>query len=86
MIYPIDGNEETMGLNMLEHPARKKEATLAKTSDQYTIAGPFTLVQGGNGALLFNPIYVKNKEKKDTFCGGLYSGIKRGSLFGRGRD
>lgn len=55
---------------MLEHPARKKEATLAKTSGQYTIVGPFTLVQGGNGAFLFNPIYVKNKKKKDTFCGG----------------
>ena len=42
-----------MGLNMLEHPDRKKEANLAKTSGQYTIAGPFPLVQGGNGALLF---------------------------------
>ena len=51
-IYPMKGNEEAMGLNMLEHPDRKKEANLAKTSGQYTIAGPFPLVQGGNGALL----------------------------------
>lgn len=28
-IYPLSGNEEAMGLNMLEHPARKKEAQLA---------------------------------------------------------
>lgn len=36
-IYPMKGNEEAMGLNMLEHPDRKKEANLAKTSGQYTI-------------------------------------------------
>ncbi len=29
-IYPMKGNEEAMGLNMLEHPDRKKEANLAK--------------------------------------------------------
>lgn len=68
-IYPMKGNEEAMGLNMLEHPDRKKEANLAKTSGQYTIAGPFPLVQGGNGALLFDPVYVKDEAGKDTFWG-----------------
>lgn len=68
-IYPMKGNEEAMGLNMLEHPDRKKEANLAKTSGQYTIAGPFPLVQGGNGALLFDPVYVKDEAGEDTFWG-----------------
>ena len=68
-IYPMKGNEEAMGLNMLEHPVRKKEANLAKTSGQYTIAGPFPLVQGGNGALLFDPVYVKDEAGEDTFWG-----------------
>lgn len=68
-IYPMKGNEEAMGLNMLEHPDRKKEANLAKTSSQYTIAGPFPLVQGGNGALLFDPVYVKDEAGEDTFWG-----------------
>lgn len=68
-IYPMKGNEEAMGLNMLEHPNRKKEANLAKTSGQYTIAGPFPLVQGGNGALLFDPVYVKDEAGEDTFWG-----------------
>lgn len=67
--YPMKGNEEAMGLNMLEHPDRKKEANLAKTSGQYTIAGPFPLVQGGNGALLFDPVYVKDEAGEDTFWG-----------------
>lgn len=68
-IYPMKGNEEAMGLNMLGHPDRKKEANLAKTSGQYTIAGPFPLVQGGNGALLFDPVYVKDEAGEDTFWG-----------------
>ena len=38
---------------MLHNPARKKEANLAKNSGMYTIAGPFELVQGGTGALLW---------------------------------
>ena len=42
-IYPLEGNEEVMGLNMLEHPERRKEARLAMESGQYTIAGPFAI-------------------------------------------
>ena len=46
MVYPVSGNEEAIGLDMLQHPARKKEANLAKESGEYTIAGPFELAQG----------------------------------------
>ena len=46
-IYPMEGNEDVIGLNMIENPERKKEARLARDSGEYTIAGPFELVQGG---------------------------------------
>ena len=52
-VYPVAGNEAAIGLDMLHNPARKKEANLAKNSGMYTIAGPFELVQGGTGALLW---------------------------------
>ncbi len=68
-IYPLAGNEEAMGLDMLTNPDRKKEATLAKESGEYTIAGPFELKQGGIGALLFDPIYTKDEEGNETFWG-----------------
>ena len=58
--YPLEGNEEAIGLNLLENPARTKEATLAMTSGQYTIAGPFELAQGGTGALLLDPIRARD--------------------------
>ena len=59
--WPLKGNEQAIGVNMLEHPQRKEEALLAKESGQYTIAGPFELVQGGTGALLFDPIYQNGR-------------------------
>lgn len=68
-IYPMSGNEAALGLNMLEHPARKQEARLAKESGEYTVAGPFELQQGGIGALLFDPIYTTDANGDQTFWG-----------------
>lgn len=69
-VYPLEGNEEAVGLNMLENPERKKEANIAKKSGQYTIAGPYELVQGGIGSLLFDPIYTSaSNDEERQFWG-----------------
>ena len=68
-IYPMEGNEAAMGLDMLENPARKKEARLAMESGEYTIAGPYELVQGGTGALLFDPAYITDENGERKFWG-----------------
>ena len=68
-IYPMEGNEAAMGLDMLRHPDRKKEANLAKESGKYTIAGPYELMQGGTGALLFDPVYVTDDDGEKKFWG-----------------
>lgn len=68
-VYPVAGNEAAIGLDMLHNPARKKEANLAKNSGMYTIAGPFELVQGGTGALLFDPIYTYSEKGERSFWG-----------------
>ena len=68
-VYPLEGNEEAIGLDMFTHSERKKEASLAKESGQYTIAGPFELVQGGTGALLFDPVYTKDSNGNKQFWG-----------------
>ena len=56
--YPYESNKQAIGLNMLTDSRRQKEANLAKESGDYTIAGPYELVQGGTGALIFDPVYV----------------------------
>ena len=68
-IYPMKDNKEAMGLDMLKNPKRKLEATRARDSGEYTIAGPYELTQGGIGALLFDPIYTKDENGKDVFWG-----------------
>ena len=68
-VYPVAGNEAAIGLDVLHNPARKKEANLARNSGMYTIAGPFELVQGGTGALLFDPIYTYSKKGERSFWG-----------------
>lgn len=68
-MYPLTGNEEAMGLDILIDPERKISATIAKDSGEYTIAGPFHLVQGGDGALLFDPVYVKDEDGQEKFWG-----------------
>ena len=68
-IYPMEGNEAAMGLDMLQNPARKKEARLARLSGEYTIAGPYELVQGGTGALLLDPAYITDQNGEEKFWG-----------------
>lgn len=68
-IYPMEGNEAAMGLDMLQNPARKKEARLARLSGEYTIAGPYELVRGGTGALLFDPAYITDQNGEEKFWG-----------------
>lgn len=68
-IYPIQGNENAMGFNMLEDSERKKAALLARDSGEYTIAGPFDLIQGGTGVLLFDPVYQTDAQGNEKFWG-----------------
>lgn len=68
-IYPIQGNENAMGFNVLEDSERKKAALLARDSGEYTIAGPFDLVQGGTGVLLFDPVYQTDAQGNKKFWG-----------------
>lgn len=68
-VYPMEGNEGVLGLNLFKNADRKKEAYLAKRTGEYTIAGPFELVQGGKGALLFDPINLVDENGQRTFWG-----------------
>ena len=63
-VYPLESNEEAMGLDFFANEERNPYAELAKESGKYTIAGPFDLVQGGRGALLFDPIEVTDEAGK----------------------
>ncbi|MGM9582981.1 MAG: response regulator [Phascolarctobacterium sp.] len=67
--YPHEKNEHVLGFNLLSAEKRRFEASLARKTGKYTIAGPFPLVQGGVGALLFDPIYVPVEQGGMRFWG-----------------
>ena len=68
-VYPLKENEKAIGLNMFENAQRKTEAKLARDSGGYTIAGPYELIQGGTGVLLFDPVYATDAAGNRYFWG-----------------
>ena len=68
-VYPLERNRQAIGLNMFENEERKARVYLARQSGEYTIAGPFELIQGGKGALLFDPIYLSDENGNQQFWG-----------------
>ncbi|XOV78849.1 MAG: EAL domain-containing protein [Aestuariibacter sp.] len=56
-IYPIAGNESTIGFNYLESPQQKMGVLKALELGKIVLAGPLNLVQGGIGLIARSPIY-----------------------------
>jgi PAS domain S-box-containing protein len=59
-VYPLEGNEAALGLNILTSKIHKKEALKAIENQKMYFAGPFLLKQGGMGILGRLPVYNKN--------------------------
>ncbi|MEH6812702.1 MAG: PAS domain-containing protein, partial [Motiliproteus sp.] len=68
-IVPLKGNEKAIGHNLLADDARNKEAIYAKETKQLTLAGPFTLIQGGVAVIARQPVFLTSPEGKTSFWG-----------------
>ena len=68
-IYPMQGNSEALGLDVLREHERKKDAVLARETGEYTLGGPYQLKQGGIGVLLFKPVYRTDDSGESSFWG-----------------
>ncbi|RTY90633.1 PAS domain S-box protein [Flavobacterium sp. GT3R68] len=60
-IYPMEGNEAAMGLNILKSPILKVEALRSVKNQKMYFAGPFELKQGGLGIVGRLPVYKNNR-------------------------
>ena len=60
-IYPLEGNEAALGLDILNYPAASAEARKAIERGRLFFAGPLELVQGGVAVLGRLPIYVDDE-------------------------
>lgn len=57
-VYPLNGNEKSVGFNQLEDSIQNLEAIRARDSGKLTLAGPVNLVQGGLGAVARLPVFL----------------------------
>lgn len=57
-VYPLEGNEKSVGFNQLADSIQNKEAIRARDTGKLTLAGPVQLVQGGLGAVARLPVFL----------------------------
>lgn len=58
LMYPIEGNEAAIGLDYRTLPDQYAAVKLALELNRIVLAGPVTLVQGGEGLIARIPIYI----------------------------
>ncbi len=56
-VYPLEGNERAVGLDLMSDPDRKALLEPAIDSGETVIQGPVELVQGGLGLIVRRPVY-----------------------------
>ena len=61
-IIPLKGNEKAIGHNLLTDPNRATEVRQTIETQRLTLAGPFTLVQGGHAIVGRLPIFLDDPE------------------------
>ena len=66
--FPLEGNEQAIGHNLLADTARNKEAHLAVATKKLTLAGPFELLQGGTAVIGRLPVFL-NQQVSEVFWG-----------------
>lgn len=59
-VYPLQGNESVLGLNLAAHPAQKQTVEKMIEEKKTVIAGPVNLVQGGKAFINRTPIFIQN--------------------------
>ncbi|HEX6735295.1 MAG TPA: PAS domain S-box protein [Azonexus sp.] len=66
-IAPLSGNEPAIGHDLLADQRRNKEALRAVETRRLTLAGPFTLIQGGDAVVGRLPVFLGKPD--DSFWG-----------------
>lgn len=68
-IYPLEGNQQALGLRYLEHPVQRTAVLRIMSERQPVIAGPLALVQGGEGLINRIPIYPSDSQGQAYYWG-----------------
>lgn len=61
MVYPLEGNQAALGLDLLNHPVQGAATRRMLETRQPVLAGPVDLVQGGRALIHRVPIYLADQ-------------------------
>ena len=68
-IYPLEGNESAIGLDVVSMPRLREEAMLAIKDKRLFALGPVPLVQGGVAVISRAPIFLYKGTQREIFWG-----------------
>ena len=74
-MYPLEGNEGAVGLDLRAHPAQREAALRARDTGELILAGPVALVQGGEGFIGRIPVFVESGTGRGRSFWGLISAV-----------
>ncbi|WP_279504076.1 response regulator [Hahella sp. CR1] len=75
LIYPLQGNEGAIGLDLSATPDQREAAEQARHSGQPLVTGPVKLVQGGYGFIGRIPVFTYSESGKKERFWGLVSAV-----------
>ncbi len=67
-MYPLEGNEDVIGHNVLTSDVTAKDAKLARDTKTSVFSGPYPLIQGVSGIVVRKPVYIE-KSGEEEFWG-----------------
>ena len=79
-IFPLEGNETAIGLNILSRTQYKEEDSYAIKNGKFVIVGPIELVQGGSAIIGRTPVFLNSETQDEIFWGFVSSTISLDSL------
>ncbi len=80
-IYPLEGHEKALGLNLLKHPERRAIVEQTIATQKTFVAGPVELIEGGTAFISYTPVFEKHNNATGTFWGVTDIVIKQEELF-----
>ncbi len=60
MVYPLQGNEDVLGVDLLKVPSQRDAALKVRAIGRMVVAGPLNLIQGGQGLIGRYPIFLES--------------------------
>ncbi len=81
LMYPLQGNEQAVGLDYNRNEAQRAAALRARNSTELVVAGPVDLIQGGRGFIGRFPVFLDATRSNGSFWGLVSAVIDEEKLY-----